>query len=276
MAKKYEFEMPTEWMTLEDLAYQQIKQGVPEFNPELVSSWEQKLEPTYAPVRQGLKQNMANYWASLFPQGGGTGTQAANNMGQMQGLELNKLNMAQGFAQNDLATKLALYQNAQNQLSGIGNTMAQRNMGLESFGMQSELAKYLAQIQQPQQQDFFSQLLGGLSGGIGQMGGMVGMGKLLSMIPGLIPIPSSKDFKEDIKDNKIDTLDLIKNLDIKTFRYKGDPTTKKHIGIIAEDTPDLLTTDDKKYLDTVNLFGTLLDAVKQIILRLDKLEAKYV
>lgn len=195
-ANKYVFEMPTEYQTIEDQANTLLAQGAPELNPDLVSQWENDLETTYAPVRDKLKRNMADYWAALFPQGGGSGKQVAANIGELNAVELDKTNRAYGLAESDLANKLAQYQNAQNILSGIGGVKVQAGQfgsaqdastalanaqlawqqqkaamdqqnSLIAWNKQAELAKYLAQLQQPKTMDFGSQLGTSLMNNIG-------------------------------------------------------------------------------------------------------------
>jgi hypothetical protein len=212
---KYEFTMPTEWQNIEDIAKAKIQAGEPTLNTDLVNEWEEKLEQSYAPVRNKLKQNMANYWASLFPQGGGSGRQAEANMEQLIGFETNKLERAMDMANTDLANKLASYNLAQQQLADIGGFKAsadqfKSNLDASNYWntissnwtktkaamdamnadrqwqRQSDLAKYLAEISKPSQPDFLTQLAGGLAGGLGTAGGYAGMAKLLSLIPGII------------------------------------------------------------------------------------------
>jgi len=284
---EYEFVMPEEWQTIEDMANETVKSGMPTLDPTLVSSWESKLEPTYAPVREKLKENMASYWASLFPQGGGSSKQAVNNMGQLNDFEMNKFNTALGFAQTDLANQINNYLNAQSQLSGIGQFKAASDQFKSSsdaanywnqvaqnwtqqkyemdaaaaqnyYNKQSELAKYLAEIQKPQQADFLTSMTPYLV----QAGAQLGSAAIMS----------SRDYKKEIEDNKIDSIATIKGLDIKNYKYNWEE--KQRIGVIAEDTPDILTTDDKKALDVVNMFGVMMDAMQKIISRIEALEAK--
>jgi hypothetical protein len=208
---EYQFEMPSEWQTIEDMANTTVKQGEPTLSPELVNEWEAKLETSYAPVREKVKKNMADYWASLFPQGGGSGKRAEANMAQLADFEQNKLNQSLGFAQSDLANKLATFVRAQQQLTDIGTMKAnadQFKSGLDAsnywnqvnkdwnttkyvtdtinsermYNRQAELAKYLAEVGKPKQMDFGTSLLTGLAGGLGQAGGYAGMAQLLALL----------------------------------------------------------------------------------------------
>ena len=82
---------------------------------------------------------------------------------------------------------------------------------------------------------------------------------------------SSRDFKENIKKNKIDSIDIIKQLDIVEFDYQ-ELDNKHHIGIIIEDSPEILATENGKAIDMVNVIGILLDANKKLIERIEVLE----
>ena len=84
---------------------------------------------------------------------------------------------------------------------------------------------------------------------------------------------SSFDFKNNIRENDIDSVELVKSLNIVDFEYKG--SDKKQIGIIIEESPDLLKSKDEKHIDTVNLFGVLTDALQKTIKKVEALEAKY-
>jgi len=195
---KYVFEMPTEYQTIEDLANAELSKGTPTLDPALVTSWQNKLEEVYSPTRDKLKRNMADYWASQFSQGGGSGKQVAANIGELNAIELDKTNRAYGLAESDLATKLSAFQNAQNILSGIGGVKVQAGQfgsaqdaatafqnaqlawqqqkaamdqqnALTMWNKQSDLAKYLAEMQRPKSMDFLSQLGTGLVGNSGNI-----------------------------------------------------------------------------------------------------------
>lgn len=84
---------------------------------------------------------------------------------------------------------------------------------------------------------------------------------------------SSRDFKNNIRENDVNSVELIKSLDIVDFEYKE--SDKKQVGIIIEDSPELLKSTDGKHIDTVNLFGVLTDALQKTIKKVEELEAKY-
>lgn len=105
--------------------------------------------------------------------------------------------------------------------------------------------------------DMWGKIIGSTAGAAGQAAMMM----------------SSKDFKDNIRDNDVDSVELVKSLDIVDFEYKG--SNKKQVGIIIENSPDLLKTNDGKHVDTVNLFGVLTDALQKTIKKVEVLEAKY-
>jgi hypothetical protein len=208
----YKFEMPTEWQTIEDLANETLKAGQPTLTPESVTQWDETLEGIYSPIRDKLKANMADYWASLFPQGGGSGRQAVRNEESLVGLEQDKLQREIEFAQGNLANKLAEYQNAQNILQGIGQfkgqsdqfkssqdaqtawnnaqlqwTMAKSALDTtnaqNAWNRQADLATTLANLAKPQQADLGTTLANALAGGVGMAGGNAGLTALLKLLP---------------------------------------------------------------------------------------------
>ena len=82
---------------------------------------------------------------------------------------------------------------------------------------------------------------------------------------------SSKVYKENIVENTIDSLDVLKQLEIVEFDYK-DVDKKHHIGVIVEDSPDILCAEEGDRLDIVNVVGVLLDANKKLLERVEALE----
>lgn len=80
---------------------------------------------------------------------------------------------------------------------------------------------------------------------------------------------SSRDFKKDIYElSEADERAVFESL-LKTkvveFRYKEEaPTRKPHVGVIAEEAPATIVTDDGKHIDLADAFGMLLAAVKTL------------
>lgn len=90
---------------------------------------------------------------------------------------------------------------------------------------------------------------------------------------------STKKAKESICDNKFDSLSIIKNLRVVNFRYKKEfkntDEVDERIGIITEESPDLLSLKDKSKLDMANIIGVLLDACQKLAKRVEELEAHH-
>ena len=87
---------------------------------------------------------------------------------------------------------------------------------------------------------------------------------------------SSRDYKENITDNLVDSEELLRGVTIKNFDYKPEMgmDDKRYVGVIAEDAPDILTTKDKKNFDLYSAVGILMDANKKLIARVDELERR--
>jgi hypothetical protein len=106
------------------------------------------------------------------------------------------------------------------------------------------------------------------------MKGMDAFGNLLQGFGSMKP-QSSVSYKENVVDNVIDSVGIIKKLNIVNFRYRrefGD--SKTHIGVIAEECPDVITSNGKKTIELMDICGLLLDAVKKLTQRIETIEAK--
>jgi len=77
---------------------------------------------------------------------------------------------------------------------------------------------------------------------------------------------SSRAFKQDIRHNSIDILEVLDRIQVVNYRYKNEvkenPDARFHIGFISEDAPQLLTGRDQKSMATVDCIGFLLAVVK--------------
>ena len=110
----------------------------------------------------------------------------------------------------------------------------------------------------------------GLYGLIGQGAGTAGALYMLS----------SKDFKKDIKKNSgtddNDILDMVKNNDTFSYRYKDEPgTSPKRVGLITEHSPmGMGLTGDMKHLDIGKIIGVLTTSTKALAKKVDKLERR--
>lgn len=88
-------------------------------------------------------------------------------------------------------------------------------------------------------------------------------------IGGAMIMASSEEFKEAIENMSDDeysqAVDDLFHMDVKRWRYKdGVSDGGEHIGIIAEEAPRDLVTEDGKHLDVVSYLGKLTMAVKQL------------
>jgi hypothetical protein len=84
---------------------------------------------------------------------------------------------------------------------------------------------------------------------------------------------SSRELKTNISTYTKSALDIIRDVTVVSFNYKTD-VINKHIGFIAEDTPEELSTRNKNVMDTNNTIGLLLKAVQELEARIKQLESK--
>jgi hypothetical protein len=84
---------------------------------------------------------------------------------------------------------------------------------------------------------------------------------------------SSRTLKTNINPFTKSALDIIREVSVVSFNYKTD-VINKHIGFIAEDTPEELSTRNKNVMDSNNTIGVLLKAVQELEAKVKELEAK--
>jgi hypothetical protein len=90
---------------------------------------------------------------------------------------------------------------------------------------------------------------------------------------------SSRVFKQDIVSPYSDpVLSILDSIEVVNYRYKAEvknsEAARVHIGIIAEDAPELLVTQDKDGLSTPDCIGFLLAVVKELKKKVEDLEAQ--
>ena len=85
---------------------------------------------------------------------------------------------------------------------------------------------------------------------------------------------SSRKVKKDISPSLLSALDIIKDTEIVNFKYINDTEDIQHIGFIAEDTPEILSTPQKSKMDMVNCIGVLMKAVQEITKGMADLEKR--
>ena len=84
---------------------------------------------------------------------------------------------------------------------------------------------------------------------------------------------SSRELKTNISPFTRSALDIIREVAVVSFNYKTD-VINKHIGFIAEDTPEELSTRNKNVMDSNNTIGVLLKAIQELESKVKELEAK--
>ena len=86
---------------------------------------------------------------------------------------------------------------------------------------------------------------------------------------------SSRSMKKDIEPFTKDATEIIKSTEIITWEFEsGEHTHMEHIGFIAEDTPEELTTPSHNVMDITNTLGVVLKAIQEIDNRITALQNK--
>lgn len=148
-------------------------------------------------------------------------------------------NMAQGYNFGQVQNAM---QQGYGNYSGAYSSMYGANANLAGMNYQSQMGLYGA--------------------------GMGAMGTFMA---------SSKTFKNETND-KVDGVRVLRNTKIVTYRYKPEIRNvlhddgKVHVGVFAEDVPEILASKDRKSVDVINAIGVIMDAVKRIDERLGKIE----
>ena len=83
---------------------------------------------------------------------------------------------------------------------------------------------------------------------------------------------SSRSLKENIQPFTESALDIVNGLGVVTFNYKNSHNDHTHVGIIAEDTPALISGKNRDGFDIATTVGILLKAVQELSDRVKKLE----
>lgn len=87
-------------------------------------------------------------------------------------------------------------------------------------------------------------------------------------------LTSSRTKKHAIKDYNKNASEIINSADIKEFIYNDDKSESVHIGIIAEDAPEVMTDKEKKTFALSDTVGVLLKAFQEQSLRISNLEER--
>lgn len=93
---------------------------------------------------------------------------------------------------------------------------------------------------------------------------------------GALALLSSKDAKTDIKkasgNDEAKMLEMMKGTDVHAWKYKGD--NKNRMGMLTENAPGPMVTEDGKHLDVPTYMGFLHASVKSLANKIDKMERK--
>lgn len=85
---------------------------------------------------------------------------------------------------------------------------------------------------------------------------------------------STREKKENIKPAIVNAVDFLKDVDVVNFTFIDDPNHNLHIGFIAEDTDELLSTPGHNQMEVGNCIGMLIKAVQELSEKNEKLESK--
>lgn len=97
---------------------------------------------------------------------------------------------------------------------------------------------------------------------------------------GTYKLLSSKSFKKDIrvlseKDEDIIAMSLTGKRKLYRWKYKTEPDDSKgHIGMVTEESPDVVLADDKKHLDVASYLGALTIGLRSMSRKLDRMERR--
>ena len=91
-------------------------------------------------------------------------------------------------------------------------------------------------------------------------------------------LTSSRKVKDDIQPWNGSALEILRQAAIKSFYFKADKDRKdryRHIGFIAEDTPQELSTPKRNAMDLGSCIGVLIKGVQELLERIEQLEGKH-
>jgi hypothetical protein len=145
----YVYERPQTLVDINRLADEALAAPAPEFNPNLVTDWENKMKPIYDARKADTTTQAKDVWGSMFGQGGGSTYEANKLTKVLSNIDNEKLDKAMAFAQADQGQKYATWQGKQsaavNTKAAIGNLEA----NADQFKSSSDWNRYW----QPYQSD---------------------------------------------------------------------------------------------------------------------------
>lgn len=291
--EKYEFKMEDypDLIDVREMADKWLAEEQPTFSTDLVSEWQKTMDPLYQTRKAETTTQARDLWGSLFQQGGGSTYEAGKLQKVLSDIDNEKLEKAIAFAEADYNNKNAAWLGKQAQAVNTKSALGELQASSDKFGSEldwrnmwtgksNDIAKEnfydtMAFQNAADEKNFKRALQIAESYGDGSDEYTEALNSLIKGAAGAgtaAIIASSRDFKNSIKPNETDSVGLIKNLEIVNFKYNGD--NKERVGVIAEDSPDAITTPDKKGLDIVNMFGVILDAIQKLTLRIETIEAR--
>jgi hypothetical protein len=85
---------------------------------------------------------------------------------------------------------------------------------------------------------------------------------------------SLRALKKNIKPFTTSALEILNCVDVMTYIYKADPSNNQQVGIIADDTHELIAGKNHDHFDQGNTTGLLIKAVQELTAKCDQLETE--
>lgn len=136
-----------EILTMQDEANKAIKAEAPTLNTDLVTEWENKIDPIYQRQKERTTKSARDVWGSLFGQEGGSTYEAGKLTEALKGIDIEKLNKAIAFAEVEQGQKYNTWANqradALNKLSSIASFKAAQ----DQFGSSMDASNFWNNLQ---------------------------------------------------------------------------------------------------------------------------------
>ncbi len=245
------------------------------------SDWEQRFKP----IEQGLLNELENKDENIRQ----SATQAKETAGKSYEATLGMAERNMSRYGTELSADQQAAQERQQKTAGQGAQVSAGNMARDATtaryeqlqngmlnlgrGIQSGAlsgmgsAANMESNRNQQNWDIYGQKKGSFWSGIGSLAGMAGMAYIMS----------SKQAKKNItKASTAKALKDVESVDLKNYDYKpgmsAGRTEQGHIGGMAEDMPDSMTTPDHKMVDVGDTAMNLIGATQELSERIKRLE----
>lgn len=209
---------------------------------------------SYDATKDMAERNMANY-----------GTQMDKD--QQEAMERSDAMAGQGavISARNMARDSSISRLEQQQGGMVSLGRGVQQLGISGFNQ----AAAMEAARNNQNQQIYGQHQ---ANGWNTLGGIAGMAGMMMM--------SDRDSKTNVKPASTrKALKDIDSIDIKRWDYKpgmsGGRTEKGHIGGMAQDMPDSMTSDDKKQVDIGDSLMTAIGAVQELSKKVNKLEKNH-